>query len=282
MKYEDLHNQLQLYLENQENNRAINNSSIEMDKNRLQRLAVEFIESSHPMSEKLEIAVLLGYIGDPRLIDPTSDAYWSRVEVSFLDILVGRYLVTTQEWRNFYESEHYENNEYWTEAGIIWRNEDRPTWNELASGENVKNFIHPNQPVVGICFHEAQAYATFHNARLLYFDERLDIIRGQEKRVYPWGKDFGRGNANTKEEVLQRPSPVGIFVKDQTPHGIFDLVGNVAEWTSDQDDDGCCIHPGSWHNGMMSAWPKASMSISPNTRLDYLGFRLARDLPDDF
>jgi formylglycine-generating enzyme required for sulfatase activity len=270
MNYEHLYNEIRFYLQSEKG-----------DKERLQQESLRFISNENPLTEKLEIGVLLGYLGDPRILDPSSDAYWSRVEVSFLDLLVGKYLVTTQEWRNFYESEHYRNNENWTEEGLIWRSEERPSWGELAQGENIKDFVHPNQPVVGICFHEAQAFATHHNSRLLYFDERLDIIRGQERRVYPWGKDFGRGNANTKEEVLQRPSPVGIFIHDRTPQGIHDLVGNVAEWTSNQDEEGCCIHPGSWHNGMMSAWPKASMSISPNTRLDYLGFRLARELPEE-
>ena len=110
MKYEDLQNQLQLYIENQRNN-----TSIEIEKEQLQRLAVDFIESSSPIPEKLNVAVLLGYIGDPRIVEPSSDEYWNRVEVSFLDILVGRYLVTTQEWRSFYNSEHYRNDEYWTE-----------------------------------------------------------------------------------------------------------------------------------------------------------------------
>ena len=43
------------------------------------------------------------------------------------------------------------------------------------------------------------------------------------------------------------------FVNDKTPNGIYDLVGNVAEWMEDQDEGQYSIHPGSWHNDMMSA-----------------------------
>ena len=270
MNYEHLHNEINVYLKNKNG-----------DKSEIQKAALDFISHENPLNEKIQIGVLLGYLGDPRVGNPSTDSYWVRVEVSFLDLLVGKFPVTTQEWRQFYESENYHNDDLWTEEGVLWRNADRPSWGTLASAEESKDFIHPNQPVVGVCFHEALAFATYHNARLLYSDERLDIIRGQERRVYPWGKDFGRGNANTKEEVLQRPSPVGIFTNDKTPNGIYDLVGNVAEWMGDQDEGQHSIHPGSWHNDMMSAWPKASKSISPNTRLNYLGFRLTKDLPED-
>ena len=273
MQYENLLRELRLYLEEKQGDKE--------KLQQLQQLALQFIRSEQRMVEKMNVSILLGQIGDPRIVDPSDESYWIKVEVSFLDLLVGKFLVTIQEWCQFYESDNYKNDKYWTPDGIVWREADRPSWGELAKGEEVKDFISPNQPVVGVCFHEAQAFAAFHNSRLMYFDERLDVIRGQERRVYPWGNDFGRGNANTKEEVLQRPSPVGIFMRDQTPNGIFDLAGNVAEWTSDQDEEGCRIHPGSWRSDMLSAWPKASMLVSPSTRLDCLGFRLVRDLPED-
>ena len=44
-----------------------------------------------------------------------------------------------------------------------------------------------------------------------FLDERIDIARGEERRIYPWGKSFGQGNANTSEMGLKRPCPVGLF-----------------------------------------------------------------------
>ena len=83
---------------------------------------------------------------------------------------------------------------------------------------------------MGVSWFEAEAYARCHNARLMDFFEREDIVRGPEKRRYPWGRDFKHGFANTEESGFDKPSAVGLFTTDQTPDGIFDLAGNVAEW----------------------------------------------------
>ena len=76
MNYEHLYNEIRFYLQSEKG-----------DKERLQQESLRFISNENPLSEKLERGVLLGYLGDPRIVDPSSDAYWSRVEVSFLDLL---------------------------------------------------------------------------------------------------------------------------------------------------------------------------------------------------
>ena len=78
----------------------------------------------------------------------------------------------------------------------------------------------PNQPVVQVTFWEADAYATAHGSRLIRTDERLWVVRGEERRPYPWGAPFGEGHANTREESVGRPCAVGLFVGDQTAGGV--------------------------------------------------------------
>jgi formylglycine-generating enzyme required for sulfatase activity len=136
----------------------------------------------------------------------------------------------------------------------------------------------PNQPAIGVTWYEAEAYAKAHGARLLTLDERMQIMRGDGNRPYPWGQPFGQRNANTREEAVGKPSAVGLFQQDQTPEGICDLAGNVAEWTSDHADDERVIHPGSWNAPSMSAWAKARALVPPKTRSADLGFRIARDI----
>ena len=130
------------------------------------------------------------------------------------------------------------------------------------------------------------------NARLPRVDERVWVVRGTERRPYPWGAPFGEGNANTREEVLGRPCAVGLYVRDCTPDGVSDLAGNVGEWTADSrevspeeavgapNDDGkhieFFIHPGSWNEPSMAAWAKALSMAPPSARWTGLGFRLVR------
>jgi formylglycine-generating enzyme required for sulfatase activity len=148
----------------------------------------------------------------------------------------------------------------------------------LAAAEDSRSLIIPNQPVVGVSWYEAMAYASAHGARLIEFDERVRITRGAGKRPYPWGAPFGQANANTREEVLGKPSAIGVFPSDRTPEGVNDLAGNVGEWTVDVVGDRRVIHPGSWEQPSMAAWAKALHIVSPAARAVDLGFRLVRDV----
>jgi len=231
--------------------------------------------------QRMDLGEALGRLGDPRLCEPAAANYW--VAVSLGDdhrLSIGRNMVTTAEWIAFLDSGAYSDDSNWTETGLVWRGGDRPTWRDLAAAEDSKPLIIANQPVVGVSWYEAMAYACAHNARLLEFDERVRITRGPGKRPYPWGAPFGQANANTREEVLGKPTAIGIFPRDRTPEGINDLAGNVGEWTIDVVGDRRVIHPGSWEQPSMAAWAKALHIVSPAARAADLGFRIVRDLRD--
>jgi formylglycine-generating enzyme required for sulfatase activity len=134
-----------------------------------------------------------------------------------------------------------------------------------------------NQPVVGVTWFEADAFARAHDARLPRFDERLRAVRGSEKRPYPWGEPFGEGNANTREEVLGRPCAVGLYLRDRTPEGVSDLAGNVGEWALDGADGQYWYAPGGWDQPSMASWAKARELERPESRSTSVGFRLVRD-----
>lgn len=240
-------------------------------------IAVKCLESeSVENSAKVALGEQLSKIGDPRLSSPSDGDYWVLVERKGVQLYIAKYMVTTAEWCEFLNSDAYGDDDHWCAAGLKWRNSSRPTWNDLASGEGAQVLTHANQPVVGVSWYEAQAYARAHGARLLESGERLLLVRGPEKRPYPWGDPFGRGNANTHEESLRRPCAVGIYSRDSVPEGVYDLAGNVAEWTSTGFESKKAYHPGSWKQPSMAAWAKAIQLISPAARSDELGFRLAK------
>ena len=239
--------------------------------------AVAFSLGKGDLEKRLKLGVALGEAGDPRLKSPSDIAYWTDVDMGEFNLSVGRNLVTTREWMAFFESASYHNEDYWTSEGLKWKNADRPKWSDLANSPKSADFAIPNQPVVGVSWFEANAYALANGGRLLRFSERVQIMRGFDKRVYPWGEPFGQGNANTIEECLNRPSPVGMFLNDCTPEGVYDMAGNVSEWTANEDAGQRVIHPGAWNMSSMASWPKASRLISAAARLDNLGFRIAKD-----
>lgn len=245
---------------------------------RLVRLLVEVVEGgAGAPTERVAAGEALGWLGDPRLRRPGDDDYWAQVD----GVRIGRFPVTNAEFREWMERGGYERREHWSDAGWQWLQGCSDPWRAIASRpaltDDDRKYLVPNQPVIGVSWWEADAYARSQGARLPYSDERLAAVRGPNKRPYPWGEPFGTGNANTREEVIQRPCAVGLFVKDRTPEGVSDLAGNVAEWLGEELGGNRLVHPGAWNQPSMASWAKAKDLRPPEFRSAGTGFRLARD-----
>jgi iron(II)-dependent oxidoreductase len=61
--------------------------------------------------------------------------------------------------------------------------------------------------------------------------------RGAHGRIYPWGDEFNAANANVDETGIGRTTAVGYFPSGRTPEDIYDLSGNVLEWTQSLWED---------------------------------------------
>ena len=239
---------------------------------------VQVVESdAGTPQQRLAAGVALGLLGDPRLQRPSDSGYWACISPDGAGSSIGRFPVTNAEFLAFVDAGGYDDDALWTEEGRTWRDSAKRRWPDLAASPDATPFVVPNQPVVGVTWHEACAYARWVDARLPDFEERLQAVRGPEKRPYPWGSPFGEGNANTQEEVVQRPVAVGLYLRDRTPQGICDLAGNVAEWCADGTDGERWVHPGAWDQPSLSAWAKARVLEAPESWSPALGFRLAKD-----
>ncbi len=112
-------------------------------------------------------------------------------------------------------------------------------------------------PAVGMNLDEAREAARLRGMRLPTFEEWLWCASGPRSRRFPAGRQQ-RGLANTLELGLVRPTPVGAFESGQTPDtGIFDLLGNVWEWTEPPPP------PSGWKTIDADAWPVAGGAGAP-------------------
>lgn len=94
-----------------------------------------------------------------------------------------------------------------------------------------------DHPVVFVSWMDADAYCRWTGKRLPTDEEWEKAARGEDGRRFPWGQQFAVELANTPQrwKELGREGdtlPVGSFPAGRSPYGLYDMSGNVWEWTA--------------------------------------------------
>ncbi|MBN2643528.1 MAG: SUMF1/EgtB/PvdO family nonheme iron enzyme [Victivallales bacterium] len=154
---------------------------------------------------------------------------------------------------------------------------------------NVLPPYNENMPVVGITFAAAQAYCDWLGAkhgrsyRLPTVLEWEKAARGADGRNFVWGNELKADNALSKINsggVAKYPygAPPGTFPQDVSVYGVYDMAGNVREYTSSVFDDDPDIHiiKGASSLSSQNLLFCASMGYETMYQND-IGFRYAMD-----
>ncbi len=258
--------------------------------------------------ERAQAADVLGLLGDPRegVCTPTpavtrieggafrmggeNDGFPMKVKAFWL----GRYPVTNAQFREFVK-EGYHDPSFWTPQGMEWRNHTA----QRGGLVNAPEWGIDNRPVVGITWHEAVAYCRWlrkKTGKLFRLPTEAEWERaagGLEGRKYPWGQRTSDDTTNARDAGIGQTCAVGIFHQDKTPEGVYDLGGNVWEWTSTLEkdypykaDDGRekpdsegkrILRGGSYDSKRDVLHCHQRRPVDPGSRATLIGFRVALD-----
>ena len=164
----------------------------------------------------------------------------------------------------------------WSEAGWEWREVNGIAAPRFQEDEAFCDFLAPAQPVVGVSWYEADAFARSLGMRLPSEAEWERAARGDSGGRFPWGDDWVPAYAAHRGGA-RHTLPVRSIPQNRSPHGLYDCAGNIWEWCVDEygprlrsaRGGSWNAHPPQLRCAARNAWP-------PEARFSNLGFRLAR------
>jgi iron(II)-dependent oxidoreductase len=182
----------------------------------------------------------MGTSAEPWALDNERPAHQVHVPAFWLDTAP----VTNAAYAQFIADGGYRDARLWTADGwahrqlagltapLFWSWEGE--WVRTSFGTTEP--VIADEPVLHVCWYEADAYARWARRRLPTEAEWEKAARwdpaAERSRRYPWGdQEWTPARANLGQRHL-RPAPAGAYPEGAAPSGARQLIGDVWEWTS--------------------------------------------------
>lgn len=201
-------------------------------------------------------------------------------ETYLMPYFIDRTEVTNAQYRKFLAAVKLHGDAAWKHPSQPANKTDHTplakTWNDSAFNGN-------NQPVIGVDWYDAYACAKWAGKRLPTEDEWELAARGTKRLAYPWGNTYDHRKCNQGKAPTRAPTPVGQFQGDRSPYGLWDMAGNVHEWTTThgkkERSKQIIFRGGAWvrNSGDIYAVTFMRCYATKDVRDNDLGFRCVRN-----
>ncbi len=143
-------------------------------------------------------------------------------------------------------------------------------WHGEAPKENTLDY-----PVVQVNWYDASLYALWAGKRLCTEEEWVYVVKEAPDSEFPWGKNYIKNKANINTTRYQ---PVDSYAKGKTASGVFNMAGNIWEWTQSIPEnfpENYVVKGGSFSYPASYAEASYQDALFPHTKRYDLGFRCA-------
>ena len=260
--------------------------------------------------EQLGAGGRLETFAELELLEREFAAHWLKKTSNNTNIMLpafalARYPTTVAQFVLFVEDHGYDPDApWWDAAGVAWLRAGDPTlrvWRDRHAGR------YPNYPVVDVSWYEAVAFCRWLSQHRKYNPAGYRFVlpneaewefaaRGPTRRAFPWGAEPPDATRANFGGLYQGTSAVGCFAEGATPEGIYDMAGNVWEWTRsilhdypyelnaerEYPDKPAAnlfiVRGGCWTNHATDLHMSFRHPYAPDMRYSGLGFRVARHL----
>ena len=210
-----------------------------------------------------------------------------------------RFEVTNRQFSRFVLESGHRTDPERSGEGFVWTDRWRAVahadWRHPAGPEATLVGL-DDHPVVQVSASDAAAFCAHYSLRLPRDEEWEFAARGLNGRRFPWGnappEEQGHRRANfgslkccapDASDGYLRTAPVGRFPSGVSPFGLYDMAGNVWEWTGSRipgRPEEVALRGGGWGNDAYGLRTSYRHGNPPNIGLDMVGFRCAGERAD--
>ncbi|MDE2859698.1 MAG: SUMF1/EgtB/PvdO family nonheme iron enzyme [Chloroflexota bacterium] len=211
-----------------------------------------------------------------------ADEEFGEMIVQVDNFVMSMYPVTNAQFDIFAKAEDGYKNARW------WDFSDHAMgWFKQGKGIAESRFAGDERPRENVNWYEASAFANWLGS-LLKMKVALPTIaqwqraaKGDDDRYFPWGDDYDEERCNTLESGLKMTTPVNRYHKGASPYGVYDMAGNLWEWTMNTAaaaevgrDQRRAVAGGSFVSPCDRAQTSFRYYLEPRVRYSSIGIRL--------